>query len=546
MSEAQEESSPLQEGVVRALHPTDPSPNEAELERTRRLLHVLNLEGSALTRGQQEQLKDLLLESPDLFALDPSELGSTDVVRHTIDTGNSKPIHQQARRMPFALRPKVEEMTRDMLDLGVIRPSRSLWASPIVLVAKKDGTTCFCVHYRRLNAVTKMDVFPLPRVDGSLDLLSKSRYFSILDLASGYWQVEMDPDSIEKTAFTTHSGLYELVVMLFGLCNAPATFQRLMESVLVGLAREVCVVYLDDILVMGETFEEHLENLASVFDRLRQAGLRLKPSKCYLARWEVEYMGYVVSAKGIAADPRKMEAVRAFPTPSNLKSLRSFLGLASYYRRFIPNFVKVANPLHALTRKDAPFDWSPTCQTAFEDLKRLLTEAPLLAFPVFSKGFLLETDASGTGLGAVLAQVQEDGTTRPIAYASRTLQKHEQNYGVTELEALGVVWAVRHFRPYLYGHQCAVYTDHEVLKSLLNTPQPSGKLARWGMAIQELDLHIHYRPGKKNANADALSRAPAEAETEPVDPSGPCVVIAALQTEELLAKSGDASLEVRQ
>ena len=354
-----------------------------------------------------------------------------------------------------------------------------------------------------------MNVFPLPRVDGSLDLLSKSRYFSTLDLASGYWQVEMDPDSIEKTAFTTHSGLYEFVVMPFGLCNAPATFQRLMESVLVGLAREVCVVYLDDILVMGETFEEHLENLASVFDRLRQAGLRLKPSKCYLARWEVEYLGYVVSAKGVAADPRKMEAVRAFPTPSNLKSLRSFLGLASYYRRFIPNFAKVVNPLHALTRKDAHFDWSPTCQTAFEDLKRLLTEAPLLAFPVFSKGFLLETDASGTGLGAVLAQVQEDGTTRPIAYASRTLQKHEQHYGVTELEALGVVWAVRHFRPYLYGHQCDVYTDHDALKSLLNTPQPSGKLARWGMAIQELDLHIHYRPGKKNANADALSRAPA-------------------------------------
>ena len=200
--------------------------------------------------------------------------------------------------------------------------------------------------------------------------------------------------------------------------------------------------------------------------------------------------------------------MRAYPVPNDVKSLRSFLGLASYYRRFVPGFAKVAGPLHALTKKDSPFIWGPECQAAFAELKQLLTSSPVLAFPDFTRGFILETDASGAGLGAVLAQEQSDGSVRPIAYASRSLLKHERNYGVTELEGLGVVWAAKHFRPYLYGNACVVYTDHQALKSLLNTPQPSGKLARWGMALQELDLTIRHRSGRHNANADALSRAP--------------------------------------
>ena len=261
-----------------------------------------------------------------------------------------------------------------------------------------------------------------------------------------------------KTAFAT-SGLYEFVVMPFGLCNAPSTFQRLMETVLRGLARDICCVYLDDILVMGTTFEEHLCNLRCVFDRLRDAGLRLKPSKCYLARKEVEYLGYAISDCGVAADPKKIKAVKEFPTPVNLKQLRSFLGLASYYRRFICNFSKVANPLFALTKKGVVYEWTKQCQDVFERLKDLLTTSPILAFPNFSKGFLLATDASGIGLGAVLSQVQEDGSIRPIAYASHTLQKHECNYAVTELEALEVVWAVKHFRSYLDGHRCDVYSE---------------------------------------------------------------------------------------
>ena len=450
----------------------------------------------------------LLTSYADVFALDSKELGTTQLVTHLIDTGQHKPIKQQVRRIPFALRKKVEELMEEMLSQEVIEPSGSPWASPIVLVQKKDGNVRFCVDYRKLNQITKLDEFPLPRIDDTLGLLTGSRYFSTIDLASGYWQVAMHPDSKEKTAFTTFAGLYQFRKMPFGLVNAPATFQRLMEMVLSGLARRVCVVYLDDVLVFGRTMAEHNANLTQVMGRLRRAGLRLKPKKCRFALTEVEYLGHVVSAQGIRTDPKKVAAVEQFPIPQDVKTLRSFLGLASYYRKFVPGFDKVSGPLHALTKKDVPFLWTPSCQKAFSELKALLTNSSLLVFPDFTKPFVLETDASGAGLGAVLAQTQEDGSTRPIAYASRSLQPHEKKYGITELEGLGVVWAVKHFRPYLYGHSCEVYTDHSALTSLLNTPQPSGKLARWGMAIQELDLKIKHRSGRSNSNADALSRAP--------------------------------------
>ena len=379
----------------------------------------------------------------------------------------------------------------------------------------------------------------LPWIDDSLDLLAGSRYFTSLDLAAGYWQVGMEPTSQEKTAFTTHEGLYEFTVMPFGLCNAPATFQRLMEGVLVGLARKKCLIYLDDVLVVGSTFSEHLDNLRDVFLRLSAVGLKLKPSKCRLARQEVIYLGYVVSASGIAADPGKVQAVVEFPTPHDVRTLRAFLGLTSYYRRFISRYSAMANPLYGLTHKDTAFDWTPKCEDAFNQLKAALTEAPVLAFPQFGRPFLLETDASGVGLGAVLSQVQDDSTNRPIAYASRTLQPHERNYGISELEALGVVWGIKHFRHYIYGHQCTVYTDHEALRSLLNTPHPSGKLARWGMALQELDLKIQYHPGKTNTRADALSRNPIALSPKDCAETQTPVLVAAMGEPTKGAQGGD-------
>ena len=337
--------------------------------REDKLLAAVHLDQSTLKEEQHQQLEALLREYADVFALDSSELGSTDVVTHTINTADHPPIHQQAGRMPFALRDQIDEMVQGMLAQGVIESSQSPWASPVVLVKKKDGSHRFCVDYRRLNSITKMDVFPLPRIDDTLDLLSRAKFFTTLDLMSGYWQVKMHPESKEKTAFTTWSGLYQFVVMPFGLCNAPATFQRLMETVLTGLTRDSCMVYLDDILVIGATFQDHLENLRKVFARLRVAGLCLKPQKCSFVKREVAYLGYVVSSDGISPDSAKVDAVRKFPQPSSLKTLRSFLGLASYYRRFIPQFSVVASPLHALTRKNAAYVWDPVCQKALNVLR---------------------------------------------------------------------------------------------------------------------------------------------------------------------------------
>ena len=289
------------------------------------------------------------------------------------------------------------------------------------------------------------------------------------------WQIQMQESSQEKTAFITYDGLYEFRVMPFGLCNAPATFQRLMQRILHGLG-EFSSAYIDDIIVFSGSMEEHLDHLRQVFNRLRRVGLKLHPQKCVFGSPEVLYLGHRVSAEGIMPDPQKIMAVKHFPVPGCLRELRQFLGLASYYRCFIKNFARISNPLYALLWQDVQFLWTTHCQQAFRQLKDLLTSAPVLAYPDFSIKFLLHTDASREGLGAVLEQ-EEDGQKHLIAYASRTVSPTERNYGVTELEGLAVVWAIKHFRAYLVGHKCEVVTDHAPLKSLLTARHSSGRLA---------------------------------------------------------------------
>ena len=490
------------------------SVTEARQSRDTQLCEALKLSEVPVDLERRDVIAKLVLEFCDVFALTDSELGVTKCIHHYLDEGDCAPIKQYARRIPYILRAPVEEAIDDMLQRKVIRPSSSPWASPVVLVGKKGGAYRFCVNYRKLNAVMRTDVFPLPRIEDYLDALAGTRYFTTLDLASGFWQVPMHEDSIDKTAFVSHAGSYEFTVMPFGLKNAPYTFQRLMSRVLAGLSQKVCMSYIDDVLVVGQNFDEHVKNLRTVLLRLREAGLKLRTTKCDLLKSRVRYLGFIVSSDGVEVDPEKTRAVSEFPVPRNVKDLRGFLGLTSYYRRFIDGYSKLAKPLHRLTGKDVPYQWDLECQQAFENLKKKLVTAPVLVYPNFEVPFILETDASHDGLGAVLAQRQPDGTTRPVAYASRTIQGSETRYASSELEALGVVWATRHFHHYLYGHRCIVYTDNIALKSLLATPHPSGKLARWGLALQELDLTIQHRSGKENHNADALSRYPVEDQKE--------------------------------
>ena len=413
-----------------------------------------------------------------MFELNDAELGCTDLVQHMIETGSHPPIKQQPYRTPFVQREKIGEMIDDMTERDIVKPSTSPWASPVILVPKRDGTSRFCIDYRRLNAIMTKDVYPLPRIDDILDMLGEAKYFSSLDLASGYWQVELAPDARQKSAFTMHKGLFEFIRMPFGLCNAPATFQRVMQVVLAGLEWRNCFVYLDDILIASKTFNEHLDHLREVFDRLRKVGLHLKPKKCLLLRKEVPYLGHVISKEGIRPDSAKTVKVQQFPTPVDVTKVRQFLGLVSYYRRFVPGSAQIAAPLHALTKKNAVFHWTPECDSAFSKLKELLTTPPVLSYPMFGPQceFILETDASGVGLGAILAQKQVDGSTHPIAYASRTLDSHKRNYGISELEMLALVWAMRYFRPYLLGHHTTVYTDHAACRSLLDSARPSWQI----------------------------------------------------------------------
>lgn len=470
-------------------------------------LHSILSDLDGLDRKQLAAVKRLLYEFQHLFSKSDTDVGHTGITRHRIDTGNHLPIKQHPRRLPLSKKEEVQTMLKEMKESNIIEESSGPWASPIVLVKKKDGSTRFCVDYRKLNDVTKKDSYPLPRIDDTLDALSGSKWFSTLDLKSGYWQVEIHPEDREKTAFTTGQGLWQFKVMPFGLCNAPATFERLMETALRGLTSEACLVYLDDIVIVGRTFEEHLSNIRRVFQRLKEANLKLNPKKCQFFRKEVTYLGHIISAEGVKTDPAKIIAVREWPRPESIRDLRSFLGLCTYYRRFVKSFSAVAKPLHRLTEKNTQFNWTDECETSFNFLKQALTTTPILAYPEPERQFILDTDASADGIGAVLSQVF-DTEERVIAYFSKSLGKAERNYCVTRKELLAIVKAVEHFHHYVYGRKFILRTDHASLKWLLSFKEPEGQVARWIQRLQEYDFEIRHRKGTTHGNADALSRKP--------------------------------------
>jgi len=463
-----------------------------------------------LSEDETSVFFELLLKFADIFACSDDALGRTSILQHSINTEASPPIRQPVRRVPPNKKQEVGQLLEQMLKKDVIQPSSSPWAAPIVLVQKKDGSTRFCVDYRKLNSVTRKDAYPLPQITDTLDTLHGSKWFSTLDLASGYWQVEVDQLDRHKTAFCTPHGLYEFKVMPFGLCNAPATFQRLMDLMLTGLQWSSCLVYLDDIIVLGKDFSDHLRNIDLVFHRIQNAGLKLQPPKCNFFQEKVAYLGHIVSSDGVSVDPSKVDKVQNWPTPQNTKDVQQFLGLANYYRRFIRNFADLAKPLHKLTERNVAFSWTQECQDAFDSLRLKLTSTPILAYPDFNKSFLLDTDASNSGIGAVLSQVGDDGLEHVVAYASRLLTKPERRYCVTRRELLAVVTFTKHFRPYLLGKHFTLRTDHGSLQWLYNFKEPEGQMARWLQTLQEFDFQIVHRKGRLHNNADALSRVPCE------------------------------------
>ena len=499
-------------------------------EEVKKAVQQLQSRTQGLSEIEKADLEALLFKYSDVISLHSHDLGRTSVVRHNIKTEGATPIKQPPRRLPYHQREIVRKLLDDMLQQKIVEPASGPWSSPIVLVSKKDGTPRFCVDYRRINNLTRKDAHPLPRIDDTLDALSGAKWFSTIDLASGYWQVEVEPSDREKTAFATPFGLHQFRVMPFGLCNAPSTFQRLMELVLAGLHWSTCLVYLDDIIIYSRTIDEHLKHLGEVLERLRLAGLKLKPSKCYLLQKSVHYLGHIISEHGVGTDPQKTHCVKQWAIPTSVEELRQFLGLATYYRKFVKNFAQVASPLYRLTERNKTWTWDEECDAAFCTLKERLTSAPVLAFPDFTQQFTLDADASTYGLGAVLSQTL-DGKERVVAYASRTLTKTERRYCATRREMLALVWAVRYFRPYLYGRPFTARTDHNSLRWLQSFRDTEGQLARWLEVLAEYQVTVEHRPGKRHSNADALSRGPCKQcgqQEEPREDSVEAVTVAAL------------------
>ena len=373
------------------------------------------------------------------------------------------------------------------------------------MVRKKTGDVRVCIDYRKLNERTIKDAYPLPRIDMCLDCLASTKIFSTTDLQSAYMQLEVAEEGRHKTAFITKYGLFEYLVMPFGLCNAPSTFQRCVELIFRGIQWKYLLVYLDDIIVMASNFDEHLDRLEEVFKRLSQAGLTMKPSKCEFFKREVLFLGHCGSQEGIKPNPKTVEAVRSWKVPTNVKEIQSYLGLCSYYRQYIENFSHIASPLTNLTKKKVKFIWDDSCQKAYEMLKEKLCSAPILALPQPGLRYILDTDASDTGIGAVLSQIQE-GRERVIAYASKKLDTQQQRYSVTRRELLAAITFMNQFRHYLLGQRFLLRTDHGSLRWIFEFKDPRGQEARWLEVLAQYDFEIQHRPGQKHQNADGLLR----------------------------------------
>jgi len=482
--------------------------NNVNVERVKELFSLLKL--NYLNKEEQISIENICAKFSDIFHMPGDKLTTTNIYKPSIQLkDNARPVYVKPYRLPNSQKVEVDRQIKQMCANDIIEEAQSEWSSPILIVPKRVDSSGekkwrIVIDMRLLNQQIKDDKFPLPNANEILDSLGGAIYFSHLDLSQGYYQVELHPESRKYTAFTTNKGQFQMKRLPMGLKISPSTFSRLMTVAMSGLNYEKCFVYLDDLIVFGRNLEDHNKNLIKVFTRLRKVNLKLNPTKCEFLKKELLYLGNVITPEGISPDPEKIRVLKDYPVPQNADEVKRFVAFANYYRKFIPNFAEKSLPLNVLCRKNIPFHWSLECQNSFEILKTALSKQPVLQYPNFSdeNEFILKTDASGIGIGAVLANKND----KPIAYASRCLNKAELNYPTIEKELLAIVWAVKHFRPYLYGKKFKILTDHKPLIYLFNFTNPTSRLTKFRLQLEEYDFYVEYIKGKENVVADALSR----------------------------------------
>lgn len=451
------------------------------------------------------QVEDILTEFKSIFETPskPVEAG----VYHEIELeSDANPVAQAMYRLSYEEKAELKAQLLDLIKKGFIRPSKSPFGSPILFVKKKNGSMRMCVDYRKLNRVTKKNSCPLPRIEELLDKLSGAKYYTSLDMTGAYHQIKIKPEDIEKTAFRTPYGHFEFVVLPFGLCNAPATFQTFMNTFFREEMDEFVLVYLDDIMIFSKTLGQHIKHVKHVLQKMQSKGLKLNKAKCSFFKSKVEWLGYVISEEGIEVDQSKIQAILDWPVPKNQIDILSYLGFTGWYRKFIERYSHVAAPMTELLKKGVDFEWTDAQQAAFEKLKELLTSTPILVLPSPDYPFVMYTDASKFAMGGVLMQDQGQGL-RPVAFSSKKLNSAERNYDIYEKEAMSQIYHLKQWRCYLQmAHRSTCYTDNNVLFHLQKQAKLTAKQARWMLVLQEYNVYVDYVTGKANVVADALSR----------------------------------------